>query len=259
MFEKKEMMHNKDKVSIVIPVHNARSFIEKTTESVKSQTYDNWELILVENASVDGTKEVIERLAEEDERIRVIDLKDSASAALARNAGVEASNGRFVSFLDADDIWREDKLEKECAFMIENDAAFAFTGYEFGDDEANPTGKIVKVPKVITYKEALKNTTIFTSTVMFDTSKIQRQSIRMPEIKSEDTALWWKLLREGFDAYGLNENLVIYRRPARSLSSNKFEAIKRIWYLYRKWEKLSLIKSAWYFVNWAINAVLRRV
>ena len=132
-------------------------------------------------------------------------------------------------------------------------------GVIVGNEEAKPLGKIVKVPESITYKEALKNTTIFTSTVMFDMNYLTKEDIKMPNIKSEDTALWWKLLRENTKAYGLNENLVIYRRPSKSLSSNKFEAIKRIWYLYREWEKLSLVKSAYYFVGWAFRAVLRRI
>ena len=248
-----------DKVSIIIPVHNAGDFIEETVQSVLDQEFDNWELLLIENGSTDDTLDKINRLSESDTRIKVLDLKESASAAKARNAGVKASDGRYIAFLDADDLWKTDKLSKELEFIKEKNAAFVFTGYEFGDSDAKPTGKIVTVPESIDHKQAMKNTTIFTSTVMFDTTLIDREKIEMPDIKSEDTALWWKILREGYLAYGLNENLVIYRRPNKSLSSNKFEAIKRIWYLYRKWEKLSFIKSAWYFVNWAVRAVGRRI
>ena len=100
---------------------------------------------------------------------------------------------------------------------------------------------------------------IFTSTVMFDTKKITKERLQMPVIESEDTALWFKLLREGETAYGLNRNLVRYRRPDNSLSSNKIVAMKRIWNLYRKAEKLNVLVSAWYFMQWAVRAVLRRV
>jgi len=120
-------------------------------------------------------------------------------------------------------------------------------------------GKVVKVPETLEYKEALRNTTIFTSTVMFDTQKIDKQLLNMPDVKSEDTALWWKILRSGYKAYGLDENLVYYRRPSVSLSSNKFIAIKRIWNLYRNVEKLSLPYSCYNFCFWAVRAVLRRV
>ena len=134
-----------------------------------------------------------------------------------------------------------------------------FTGYEFADENGKGTGKIVRVPETITYKEALKNTTIFTSTVMFDMEKLPKEQLQMPLIKSEDTALWWKILRQGTVACGLNENLVKYRRAGKSLSSNKLEALRRIWNLYRKAEGMSIPASAMHFCFWAVNAVKRRV
>ena len=246
-----------DKVSVVIPVHNAEKFISDTVDSVLKQTYENIEIILCENNSTDSTKEILSK--NDNPKVRVLNLDDVSDAASARNKGVSEATGRYIAFLDADDLWDSKKIEKQIAFMNEKKASFSFTGYEFGNEEAKPLGKIVKVPESITYKEALKNTTIFTSTVMFDMSYLSKDEIEMPNIKSEDTALWWKLLREGVKAYGLNENLVLYRRPSKSLSSNKLEAIRRIWNLYRKWEKLSVIKSAYYFVGWALRAVLRRI
>lgn len=246
------------KVSIIIPVHNAKNYIDETVNSVLSQTEKDWELILAENGSDDGTAEELERLSLTDERIRVLRLT-TKGAALARNEGLKASKGRYIAFLDADDLWKPEKLEKEIRFMQETNAAFAFTGYEFGDENAAPTGKIVHVPETLNHKQAMKNTTIFTSTVMFDTNLIDKEKLFMPDIKSEDTALWWSVLRQGYLAHGLNENLVLYRRPAKSLSSNKIEALRRIWNLYRKWEKLSFFKSCWYFINWAFRAVGRRI
>ena len=152
-----------------------------------------------------------------------------------------------------------DKLEKELAFLKEKQAAFVFTGYEFADENGKGTGKIVRVPATITYKEALKNTTIFTSTVMFDMEQLSKEQLQMPQIKSEDTALWWRILREGYVACGLDQNLVKYRRAGKSLSSNKLEALRRIWNLYRKAEGMSVPNSAWHFCFWAVRAVKRRV
>ena len=177
----------------------------------------------------------------------------------ARNRGVELASCRYLAFLDADDLWLPNKLERQVKFIEEKDVAFVFTGYEFGDEQARGTGHIVKVPEKLTYTQALKNTTIFTSTVMFDTEKIAKKDLAMPKIKSEDTALWWKILKQGYMAYGLNENLTIYRRPAKSLSSNKLEAIRRIWNLYRKQENLGFLYSAWNFCFWAVRAVFRRI
>lgn len=245
-------------ISIVIPVYNAEKFIEETVSSVINQTYTEWELLLVNDGSTDGSGDIIDRLAESDSRIKVFHIVNGG-AAKARNAGTKHAKGRYLAFLDADDLWEKEKLEKQLEFLQKEDAAFVFTGYEFADQYGVGTGKIVKVPKVLTYNQALKNTTIFTSTVMFDMTKTGRELLYMPQIKSEDTALWWRVIRRGFLAHGLDENLVKYRRAGKTLSSNKLEAVRRIWNLYRKAEGLSVIKSSYYFMFWAWNAVARRV
>lgn len=251
----------KDLVSIIIPVYNANKYIETTVRTVAGQSYENWELLLVDDGSTDGSSETIKRLEAEDDthRIKVLLPNEHGTAARARNYGLKHASGRYVAFLDADDLWEKDKLEKELSFMKEKNAGFVFTGYEFADANGVGLGKIVKVPETLNYKQALKNTTIFTSTVLLDTQIVDKELIFMPEIKSEDTATWYRILRNGHIAYGLNENLVKYRRVANSLSSNKLEAIRRIWNLYRKAEKLSLIYSAYNFMFWAVRAVLRRI
>ncbi len=246
-----------EKVSIIVPVYNAENYIEQTIGSVLDQSYENWEMLLVENGSTDKSVEKIKQFA--DPRIRLIIMEDNAGAANARNEGMRQATGIYAGYIDADDLWHPDKLKKQIAFMEEKDAAFSFTGYEFGDENAVGTGKIVRVPDTLSYKQALSNTTIFTSTVMFDTRKIAKDKLYMPNVKSEDSALWFRILREGHIAYGLNENLVTYRRPANSLSSNKLEAMRRIWNLYRKQENLNLFYSMYLFVGWAIRAVKRRV
>lgn len=246
-----------EKVSIIVPVYNAANYIEQTIQSVLDQDYENWELILVENGSTDDSVAKIQ--AFDDERIRLIIMDGNAGAANARNEGMRQAMGTYVGYIDADDLWRTDKLSRQIAFMQERKAAFAFTGYEFGDENANPTGKIVRVPETLSYKQALSNTTIFTSTVLFDTRRIEKDKLYMPNVKSEDSALWFQILREGVVAYGLDENLVVYRRPANSLSSNKLEAMRRIWNLYRKQEKLNIFYSMYLFVGWAFRAVKRRV
>ncbi len=248
-------------VSIVVPVYHAQNYIRNTMDCVLAQSYKDWEMFLVVDDPQDATINVIEQYIEEmqEKRIHVLVQEENKGAALARNRGVQEAKGRYIAYLDADDLWKMDKLEKEIAFLDEKQVAFAFTGYEFADENGVGLGKVVRVPEVLEYKEALRNTTIFTSTVMFDTQKIDKQLLVMPDVKSEDTALWWKILRNGYKAYGLDENLVYYRRPSVSLSSNKLVAIKRIWNLYRNVEKLSLPYSCYNFCFWAVRAVLRRV
>ncbi|MCR4618651.1 MAG: glycosyltransferase [Lachnospiraceae bacterium] len=249
-------------VSVIIPVYQLEKYIEQTLDCVVAQTYTDWEVVCVEDGSKDRSAEIIEEYITKnglEDKIRLIRQTDDYGAAAARNRGVNESKGRYIAYLDGDDVWSCDKLKKELEFMKKNDASFVFTGYEFADENAVGNGKVVKVPGTLNYKQALKNTTIFTSTVMFDTEKISREKLQMPKIKSEDTALWWRILREGTLAYGLNENLVLYRRPKKSLSSNKLEAIRRIWMLYRKAEHLNIFVSAYNFVFWAVRAVGRRV
>lgn len=254
-------------VSIIVPVHNAESFIKDTIDCVRGQTYKNWELLLIEDGSADHTMDRMAAYMEElrDERIRLVKREIGSpeekkfGAARARNLGLSLAGGRYIAYLDADDRWRADKLERELVFLREKQAGFVFTGYEFGDEKAEGTGKVVHVPETLHYKQALSNTTIFTSTVMMDTEKIDKSLMEMPCIRSEDTASWWKILKTGVTAYGLDENLVIYRRAGKSLSSNKIEALRRIWNLYRQAAGLSVFASACHFVPWAYRAVRRRL
>ena len=247
-------------VSRVVPVYNAARYIRKTIDMVCEQTYKDWELILVDDASPDNSAEIISDIIESSgKRIRLIRKERNAGAAEARNTGIDASAGRYIAFLDADDVWMPDKLEKQIAFMEKTGASFAFHSYEFGDGLARPTGKIVHVPETMNFRQALSRTVIFTTTVMFDTEKIDMEIIHMPDVPSEDTATWWRILKSGIVGYGLDENLAIYRRPPKSLSSNKFIAIERIWFLYRNIANLSVLESLFYFGGWALRATLRRL
>lgn len=248
-------------ISIIVPVYHVENYIAQTMDCVYEQTYEKWELLLIDDCGGDNCVKIMEDYIRQkgDSRIRLIHQPSNMGAAKARNRGLKEAKGRYIAYLDADDLWTPDKLERELAYLKEKEAAFVFTGYEFADQNGNGTGKVVRVPESLNYKEALKNTTIFTSTVMFDTEKISKEMLEMPVMKSEDTALWWRILRNGYVAWGLNENLVKYRRAGRSLSSNKLEAMRRIWTLYRKAEGMSILNSAYHFCFWAVRAVKRRV
>lgn len=244
-------------VSIIVPLYNAEKFIWETVQSVINQTYKDFELLLVDDCSTDRSLAAAEAI--NDSRVRVIRQEQNAGAYAARNRGLSEAKGRYIAFLDADDKWEPTKLEDTLKFMEEKSAGFVFTSYEFADEKCVGTGKVVRVPETITYKQALSNTTIFTSTVLIDREKVADELIKMPNIKSEDTATWWQILRAGHTGYGLDKNLVKYRRSAGTLSSNKIEALRRIWNLYRKAAGLSVVSSAAHFVVWAFKAVARRI
>lgn len=247
-------------VSIVVPVYNSEKFIKETVETVKAQDYQNWELLLVNDCSTDNSKDEIKKYEKEDSRIRLIDLKENSGAAIARNTGMKEAQGKYIAFLDADDLWENTKLKKQIEFMQKDDYEFTYTGYEFADENGNKLGKVVKVPEKINYKQALKNTTIFTSTVMFNVDKLGKELISMPNVRrGQDTATWWKVLKTGIIAYGLQESLSMYRRSNNTLSSNKIKALKRTWNLYRNVENLSFFSSLYNFVWYCFNAVKRRI
>ena len=248
----------KDLVSIIVPVYNAEKFIDETINTVLNQTYTNWELLLVNDCSTDNSIDIIKKF--KDKRIKLINNKVNSKAAISRNNGIKKAKGRYICFLDADDLWDKEKLEKQVKFMNEKDCAFSFTGYEFADENGKPNGKKVFIPETITYKQALKNTTIWTSTVMFDMNKLSKEDIYMPNVaRGQDTATWWKVLKKIDYAYGLNEILSFYRRTNDSLSANKFVALKRTWNLYRNVEHLNIFSSSYNFTIYCFNAVKRRV
>lgn len=253
-------------ISIIVPVYNAEKYISQAMDTVIRQTYQDWELILVDDCSQDDSVRVMEEKLREysdkggaSERIRIIKKKINEGAAKARNTGLDHAQGRYIAFLDADDVWYPDKLRSELDFMELRDAGFVYTSYKFGDENAIPTGKVARVPRKLSYKEALSQTIIFTSTVLIDTRKVDRQLIYMPDMASEDTATWWRILKTGVVAYGLDEQLVIYRRPAASLSADKKKAVRRIWNLYREIAGLSVVESLVHLFGWAWTATMRRV
>lgn len=247
-----------DLVSIITPVYNADRFIKETIESVQQQTYKNWEMILVDDLSTDKSEEIIKSMQKEDSRIRYIKLKQNSGAAIARNIAIEKARGRYIAFLDSDDLWKYNKLEKQIKFMRENNYGFTFTSYELMSEDGTNLNKIVKVPQKINYDGLLKNTIIGCLTVVIDRELVL--DFKMPLLrKGQDTATWLKILRNYPYAYSIDENLAKYRLVEGSISSNKLGALKRTWNTYRNVEKLSLIKSCYVFIYYIINAIKKRL
>lgn len=248
-----------DLVSIITPAYNNSEFIKQTIESVQKQTYKNWEMIVVDDCSTDRTPELIKKISQKDDRIKYIKLKKNSGAAIARNRALRESRGRFIAYLDADDLWKKNKIQNQIDFMLSHNYAFACSNYEKIDIN-NKILKQVKIPKEINYKLFLRNTIIQTVGVMIDTKKTGKELLTMPNVYGkEDAATWCQLLKSGFNCYGVPEFLSYYRVVPKSLSSNKIKSIKRTWFLYRKVERLSFMNACFCFLGYAINAVRKRI
>lgn len=240
-------------VSVIMPSYNSKKFIAQSIESFRNQTYRNVELIIVDDCSNDGSWEYVQRYVEGDDKIKVFQLKKNGGAAAARNYGIKQAKGKYLAFLDSDDLWHPEKLRKQVEFMESNDYAFTFTNYKMIDEAGNDLNRHVLCPPLMVYKHLLKNTTIGCLTVMLNVEKLG--PIQMPNLQPEDTALWLQLLRKGTTAYCLQEILAEYRIVQNSASSNKLKVAKKMWAVYRKSEKIPFIKSLWYFSGYATNAV----
>ena len=253
------MQNREELVSIITPVYNCANLIEETIKCVVDQTYTNWELLLVDDCTPDNSAKIIDKYIKKDKRIKYFKLDENSGAAIARNKALKESKGRFVAYLDADDLWKPEKLEKQVKYMLNNEYAFTCTDYEKIDEVGKSLNKIVRIPKKVDYNLFLRNTIIQTVGVMVDTKITGKDILKMPNIRRrQDAATWCQLLKAGFDCYEVPENLSYYRVVSNSLSSNKLKAIKGTWKLYRDIEKLSLIKSCFCFVGYAYNAVKKR-
>jgi teichuronic acid biosynthesis glycosyltransferase TuaG len=242
-------------VSIITPAYNSRRFISDTIESVKSQTYTAWEMIVVDDCSFDNTCEVVEQKAKLDERIRLIRVDKNSGPAIARNIALEAASGRYIAFLDSDDIWLPQKLERQIAFMQQGGIAFSYTNYRRMREQGDLYGKLIKLPLSLDYWGLLKNTGIAGClTVMID--REMTGDFWMPDLPhGEDLVLWLQLIKKGFTAFGLSEDLARYRIVGNSTSRNKRRAAKEVWRVYRDIEKLGFLPSSWCFINYAWSAL----
>ena len=241
-------------VSVIIPVYNSSKYLKECIDSVLNQTYKNLEIIIIDDNSTDDSVEIINSY--KDRRIKLIKLKKNSGVSICRNKGIELAKGDYITFIDSDDYWNLNKIKKQVKFIEKNNYAFIYSNYAFLKKGKKHS---THVPKSITYKEALKNTTIFTSTVMFNMKQLKKDNIYMPLIRrGQDTATWWKVLKLGITAYGMDDVLSVYRVGNSSLSSNKFRALKRTWNLY-KLEDIPLFKRIHYFNCYVINAIKRRI
>ncbi|WP_198305540.1 glycosyltransferase family 2 protein [Arcobacter vandammei] len=243
------------KVSIVTPLYNCSDYLEQTIQSILYQTYQNWEMIMVDDCSKDNSIEIAQKYVAQDNRIKLIKLERNSGAAVARNRAIEEAKGRYIAFLDADDIWKAEKLEKQIYFMQKNNYSFTYTAYEKIDENGVVFGKI-GVPLKVSYNQLLKTCVIGCLTAVYDTEKLGK--IYMPtNTKREDFATWLSILKKIDFAYGIKENLSQYRVYENQSSGKKAKMAKENWKLYRDIEKLNLLKAGYCFSHYAIRGILR--
>lgn len=249
-------------VSIITPVYNAARFVRETIASVQAQTYTAWEMWLVDDGSSDDSWKIITEIAAIDPRIQVIRLEKNSGAAVARNTAIRQARGRYIAFLDADDMWMPDKLMRQIAFMQESGCALSYTAYYVMNEAGQNTGTIIHCPAKLTYRKLLMENRIGCLTAVMDVSQCGK--LEMPLIqKRQDYGLWLSILRKGLRAEGIDEPMARYRKYSASLSGNKWKTIGYNWTLLRDHQGLSTPVAAWYFVlflaNKTVMAVVRKI
>jgi glycosyltransferase involved in cell wall biosynthesis len=245
-----------DLVSIITPAYRAAAVIGETIASVRAQTHRNWEMLIAEDCGPDETRDLIRDWQEKDGRIRLIPLERNGGPAAARNAALREARGRWLAFLDSDDLWLPEKLERQLAFhKAMPGTKLSFTGFRRISADGGRTGRYIAVPPRLDYRGLLANTAIATSTVIAD--REQTGPFEMKKTYYDDFACWLALLKPGGIAAGLDEDLMRYRVMAASVSRDKGNSAKQVWRAYRNVEKLGPVASAWYFGQYATRAWLK--
>ena len=251
-------MESQPLVSVIMPCYNMEKFISDTIMSVRQQTYPHWELLIVDDASTDNTVEIVKKFQNQDDRIHFFAKPQNTGIADTRNHCLKMAKGRYLAFLDSDDLWHPEKLEKQLQFMSEQNVGFSYSSYDCVDESSHPLEKTVKAAGVLNYEAYLRNTIIGCSTVMIDKTLVGE--VIVPNFRtSEDTATWLDILKKGHLAYAIDESLVFYRIRRKSASSNKLKASKDLWTVYRQHEKIPFFKALGYFVSYAFNAIKKRL
>ncbi|RUA05759.1 MAG: glycosyltransferase family 2 protein [Gammaproteobacteria bacterium] len=240
-------------VSIITPSYNSEDFISFTIKSVLDQTYQNWEMIIIDDCSTDNSTEIIQGYIQKDSRIKLIYTKKNSGPSAARNLAIEISKGRYIAFLDADDIWLPHKLKTQIQFMNDNNLSFTYSSYYLIDEKGKDLG-VFNTKSNISYAGMLRTCSVGCLTAIYDTQKIGKLYME-GVFGHEDYTLWLKILKKVDYAYGIQEPLAKYRILNNSLSRDKIQAAKYQWQVYRKIEKLSLAKSLYYFVQYAYHGV----
>lgn len=243
------------KVSVITPMYNSADYILQTIESVIAQTYKHWEMIIVDDCSQDNSVEIVSEVIKNESRVKLIKLVKNCGGAVSRNTAIREASGRYIAFLDSDDLWDSNKLYLQIKFMQENHVKMSYSAYHVCNEKSEVISDI-GIPLKLNYGQLLKTNFIGCLTVIYDAAFFGK--VEMPLIrKRQDYALWLKLLKEIDFAYGLNIPLARYRVHQLSLSSNKLNTSRYTWQVFFNMEKLGFIRSLYYFSQYAFRGLLR--
>lgn len=240
-----------------MPVHNAMETLEESIESVLFQTYKNFELIIIDDDSSDGSLSIIKKFLTKDSRINLIENKKNLGVAKTRNEGISISKGTYIAFLDADDKWNKDKLNRQCKFMIENKSKFSFMNYEVINSSGTIIGRRFGKNKHISFKKMIRGNQLGLLTVMVEGELLKKY--KMPDIGHEDYATWIAISKDNIIAdYFETEQPLAQYRVHKSVSSNKFKTVSWTWNIYRNVAKLSYSSSVIAMIFFVKNVVRRK-
>lgn len=241
-------------ISIIMAAYNRENYIAESISSVICQTYSDWELIVADDGSIDQTRNIVNRFIETDPRVKLVISHANLGAAHARNMALKEAKGRYIAYLDSDDLWLPNKLERQLDFMEHEQCYMCYTSYDIVGPEGEYR-KTVHVPETIDYRSFLCMPLTCSHTVIFDTGKVNKDLLTMPNVIPEDAATWLNVLKHDNVGLGIDEPLAKYRKHPGSVSYNKFRAAKNTWNLYRRVENLPLLLSTRYFVSYCLNAM----
>ncbi|OCB77218.1 glycosyltransferase family 2 protein [Flavobacterium crassostreae] len=229
-------------VSILTPTYNSEKFVSLAIASVQAQSYSNWELIIVDDASTDGTLALVTKHAQVDPRIQVHALTQNSGTGIARSKALAVAKGQYIAFLDADDLWQPTKLLKQVAFMQTHQLPFTFSYYDCIDEQGRPLNKRVTSPRVVSYRALFFCNYIGNLTALYDAEyfgKIPISSVR----KRQDWMLWLHILQKIKTAHPVPESLAYYRIRNHSVSTSKFNLLQYNFAVYRQFHGLNFVAS----------------
>ena len=243
-------------VSIITPSYNSAKYIAETIQSVQNQTYTNWEMLIVDDCSLDNTEEIIRKIQQTDSRIHFFKLDQNSGSGIARNKGIEHVSGDYMTFIDSDDIWFPDFIKNSIEAIQTSKTPFVFSSYRRSNEDLEFVYSDFIIPQKVTYTDILKSNSISCLTAFLDIKTLGKKF--MPKIrKRQDMGLWLQYLKEIPFAYGIQEPQAIYRIRENSLSRNKSNLLKYQWEFYRDVEKLNIFQSIYYMLHWMYRGFMK--